>query len=108
VIEGEAEKFGCDGVGFTVIEGGEARDEKGKVGGVVVFDTEVIYHQDKGDWARGVTEETGGEGLVEVKALEEGDKTKIRELTCFFEAVHSLLYAEDYVRLSGFVLLDKG
>jgi hypothetical protein len=36
-------------MGFTVIEGGEARDEKGKVGGVVVFDTEVIYHQDKGD-----------------------------------------------------------
>jgi hypothetical protein len=55
-----------------------------------------------------VTEETGGEGLVKVKALEEGDKTKIRKLTCFFEAVHSLLYAEDYVRLAGFVLLDKG
>jgi hypothetical protein len=36
-------------MGFTVIEGGEARYEKGKVGGSVVFDTEVIYHQDKGD-----------------------------------------------------------
>jgi hypothetical protein len=46
--------------------------------------------------------------LVEVEALEERDKTKIGQFTCFFEAVHSLLYAEDYVRLSGFVLLDKG
>ncbi len=78
VIEGEADKFGCDGVSFTVIEGGEARDEKGKVGGVVVFDTEVNYHQDKGDWARGVTEETGGVGLVKVKALEDRPKESVR------------------------------
>ena len=49
MIEGEAEKFGCEGVGFDVIECGEAGDEKGKVRGVVVFDTEVIYHQDKSD-----------------------------------------------------------
>jgi hypothetical protein len=95
-------------MGFTVIEGGEARDEKGKVGGSVVFDTEVIYHQDKGDGASGVTEETGGEGLVKVEGLEEGDKAEVGQLTCFFEAVHSLLYAKDYVRLAGFVLLDKG
>ncbi len=47
----EAKKFGCKGVGFDVIECGEAGDEKGKVRGVVVFDTEVIYHQDKGDGA---------------------------------------------------------
>jgi hypothetical protein len=45
----EAKEFGCEGVGFDVIECGEAGDEKGKVRGVVVFDTEVIYHQDKSD-----------------------------------------------------------
>ena len=74
----------------------------------MVFDSEVIYHQDKGDGAGGVTEKTGGEGLVKVEALEEGDKAKVGQLTCFFEAVHRLLYAEDDVRLSGFVLLNKG
>jgi hypothetical protein len=108
VIEGEAEKFGCDGVGFDVIGRGETGDKEGKVGRVVVLHTEVIHHQDKGDWAGGVTEKTGGEGLVKVEALEEGDKTKIGELTCFFEAVHRLLYTEDDVRLSGFVLLCEG
>ena len=108
MIEGEAEKFGCEGVGFGVIESREARDEKGKVGGVVVFDSEVIYHQDKGDGAGGVTEKTGGEGLMEIEALEEGDKTEIGQFTCFFEAVHRLLYTEDDVRLSGFVLLCEG
>ena len=74
----------------------------------MVFDTEVIYHQDKGDWTRGVTEKAGSVGLVEVEALEEGDKAKIGQLTCFFEAVHRLLYTEDDVRLSGFVLLCEG
>ena len=74
----------------------------------MVFDSEVIYHQDKGDGAVGVTEKTGGEGLVKVETLEEGDKTKIGELTCFFEAVHRLLYTEDDVRLSGFDLLGEG
>ena len=73
----------------------------------MVFDSEVIYHQDKGDGAGGVTEKTGGEGLVKVKALEEGDKAKVGQLTCFFKAVHRLLNAEDDVRLSGFVLLGE-
>ncbi len=56
----------------------------------MVFDDEIVNYQDKGDGARGVAEETGCVGLVEVKALEEGDKTKIGQLTCLFEAVHSL------------------
>ena len=55
-----------------------------------------------------MSEKTGGGGLVKVEALEEGDKTEIGELTCFFEAVHRLLYTEDDVRLSGFVLLGEG
>ncbi len=49
VVEREAKKFGSDRVGFCVIQGGEARDEKGEVRGVVVFDAEVVYHQDEGD-----------------------------------------------------------
>jgi hypothetical protein len=56
----------------------------------VVFDAEVVYHQDKGNGARGKAEKTGSVGLVEVKRLEEGDKTEIGKLTCLFEAVHSL------------------
>jgi hypothetical protein len=108
VIEGEAEEFGGQRVGFAVIQSREARDEIGEVRGVLVFDAEVVNYQDKGDRARGVTEKTGGEGLVKTEGVEEGDKAKVRQLTCFFEAVHRLLYAEDDVRLSGFVLFNKG
>ena len=104
----ETKKFSGERVGFGVIRSGETGDKESKVGRVVVLHTEVIHHQDKSDWAGGVTVKTWGESLVEVEALEERDKTKIGQFTCFFEAVHSLLYAEDYVRLSGFVLLDKG
>jgi hypothetical protein len=52
-------------------DGGEARDEKSKVGGVVVFDVEVVYHQDKSNRASGMTEETRGLGLMEVEGLQE-------------------------------------
>ena len=55
-----------------------------------------------------MTEKTGGKGLVKVEGVEEGDTAKVRQLTGFFEAVHRLLYAEDDVRLSGFVLLNEG
>ena len=102
----ETKKFSGERVGFGVIRSGETGDKESKVGRVVVLHTEVIHHQDKSDWAGGVTEKTWGESLVEVEALEERDKTKIGQFTCFFEAVHSLLYAEDYVRLSGFVPLS--
>ena len=108
VIEREAEEFCGEGVGFTMIQGREARDEKGEVRGVLVFDAEVVNYQDKGDGAGGVTEKTGGKGLVKVEGVEEGDKAKVRQLTCFFEAVHRLLYTEDDVRLSGFVLFCEG
>ncbi len=70
----------------------------------MIFDAEVVNYQDKGDRASRMTEETRGVGSVEVESLEKRDKTKIGQLTCLFEAVHSLLYAEEYVRLSGFVL----
>jgi hypothetical protein len=44
----------------------------------MVLDAEIVNYQDKGDGARRVAEKTGCVGLVEVKALEEGDKTKVR------------------------------
>jgi hypothetical protein len=55
VMEGETKELGRDGVGFAMIEGGKARDKKLKVREVVVFDTEVIYHQDKSNRTRDVT-----------------------------------------------------
>ena len=63
--------WGGERVGFGVIRSGETGDKESKVGGVVVLHTEVIHHQDKSDWAGGVTEKTWGKGLVEVKTLEE-------------------------------------
>ena len=85
-------------------ESGETGDKEGKVRGVVVLHTEVIHHQDKGYRAGGVAEKTRGVGLKEVERLYERDETEIRQFTCLFEAIHSLLYAKEYVRLSGFVL----
>ena len=69
VMEREAEKFGGDGVGFDVVQGGQARDKKSEVRGVVVLDAEVVHDQDKGNRARGVAEKTGGKGLMEIERL---------------------------------------
>ena len=74
----------------------------------MVLHTEVIHHQDESDRTGGVAEKTRGGGLEKVKGLEKRDKTEIRKLTCLFEAVHSLLYSEDYVRLFGLVLFEEG
>ena len=74
----------------------------------MVLHTEVIHHQDESDRTGGVAEKTRGVGLEEVKGLEKRDKTEIGQLTCLFEAVHSLLDSEDYVRLSGLVLFEEG
>ncbi len=74
----------------------------------MVLHTEVIHHQDESDRTGGVAEKTRGGGLEEVKGLEKRDKTEIGQLTCLFEAVHSLLDSEDYVRLSGLVLFEEG
>ena len=91
-----------------MVEGRKTGDKESKVRGVVVLHAEVVHHQDEGNRAGGVAEKTGGKGLVKVEGVEEGDKAKVRQLTGFFEAVHRLLYAEDDVRLSGFVLLNEG
>jgi hypothetical protein len=82
-------------------------DKESKVGGMVILDAEVVNHQDKGNWAGGVAEKTGGKGLVEIERLKERDKAEIGQLTCLFEAVHRFLNTENDVRLSSFVL-NKG
>jgi hypothetical protein len=67
-------------VGFAVVERGKARDKKFKVREVVVFDTEVIHHQDKGNRARDVTEKAGGRGFKETVGSKVRDKAVLREL----------------------------
>ncbi len=47
MVQGEAKKFGGNGVSFDMVEGRQTRDEESKVFVLVVFDTKVIYHQDK-------------------------------------------------------------
>ena len=91
-----------------MVEGRKTGDKESKVRGVVVLHAEVVHHQDEGNRARGVAEKTGGKGLMKVKRLKQGDKSKIGELTCLFEAVHRFLYTENDVRLSRFILLDEG
>jgi len=108
VGERETKKRGSDGVSFDVIEGGKTGDKEGKVGGVVVLHTEVVHHQDESDRSGGVAEKTRGGGLEKIKGLEKRDKTEIGQLSCLFEAVHSLLNSEDYVRLSCLVLFEEG
>ncbi len=65
---------------FAVIQGGKARDEELKVKEVVVFDTEVIYHQDKGNKARDVAEKARGSGFKETVRSKVRDKAVLGEL----------------------------
>ena len=74
----------------------------------MVLDAEVVHDQDKGNWARGVAEKTGGKGLVKIERLKERDESEIGELTCLFDAVHRFLYTENDVRLSRLILLAEG
>ena len=67
--EGKAEKGRGDGVSFDVIKCRQTRDNKSEVRGMVVLHAEIVNHQDKGNRARGVSEKTGGLGLVEIERL---------------------------------------
>ena len=82
MVEGKAEKFGGDRVGFGVIEEGESGDEVIKVFAMVVFDSKVINHQRKDDVTGDVTKETGGGGLVEAVGGKMGEKTVLGQLAC--------------------------
>ena len=93
---------------FALVQVRQTGDKESKVGGMVILDAEVVNHQDKGNWAGGVAEKTGGKGLVKVESLKERDESEIGELTCLFEAVHRFLDTENDVRLSRLILLDEG
>ena len=93
---------------FALVQMRQTGDKESKVGGMVILDAEVVNHQDKGNWAGGVAEKTGGKGLVEIERLKERDKAEIGQLTCLFEAVHRFLNTENDVRLSSFVLFNEG
>jgi hypothetical protein len=80
VLEGETKELGRDGVGFAIIEGGKVRDKKLKVREVVVFDTEAIYHQDKSNRTRDVTEKIRGRSFEEAVRSKMGDQAVLREL----------------------------
>ena len=95
-------------MGFGVIEEGESGDEEVKVFAMVVFDTEVIYHQRKDNVAGDVAEETGGGGLVETMRRKMGEKTGLGELACLLKSVHRLIDAEKEVGFAGGVGLDEG
>ena len=49
MVERKTEEGRSIGVGFDMVQSGEARDKKGEVRGAVVLDAEVVYHQDDGD-----------------------------------------------------------
>jgi hypothetical protein len=80
VMEGETKELGRDGMGFAMIEGGKGRDKKLKVREVVVFDTEVSYHQDKSNRTRDVMEKTRSRSFEEAVGSKMGDKAVLREL----------------------------
>jgi hypothetical protein len=59
------------------------KTRKLEVRAMVVLDTKVIHHQDKGDGARDMVEQTRGGGLIETVRGEMGrEKTKLGKLAC--------------------------
>ncbi len=63
-----------------MIKRGKTRDEILEVGEVVVFDTEVIHHQDKGNRARDVAEKARGSGFKETVRSKVRDEAVLGEL----------------------------
>ena len=81
VVDGKAKELGRDGVSFAVIGKRENGDKEVEVVSVVVLDTKVVHHQDKGDWARDMAKKTGGRGFKEAVSGEVRDETGLGELT---------------------------
>ena len=48
---------------------------------MVIFDTKVIHHQDKGDGAKDMAKKTGGRRFMEAVSGEVRDETGLGELT---------------------------
>ncbi len=81
VVDGEAKELGGDGVNFVMIGEREDGDKVVEIVLVVVFDTKVIHHQDKGDGARDMAEKTGVKRFIEAVSGEVRDETGLGELT---------------------------
>jgi hypothetical protein len=108
VVQSKAKKFGRDGVGFAMIKRGKTRDEILKVIEMVVFGTEVIYHQDKSDRTRDVAEKARSSGFEETVGSKVGDESVLGELARLLQFVHRFVDAEKEVGLAQGVSLNEG
>ncbi len=79
MVDGEAKELGGDGVSFAVIGEREDGDKVVEVVLVLVFDTKVIHHQDKGDEARDMAKKTGGRRFMEAVSGEVRDERRVWE-----------------------------
>jgi hypothetical protein len=91
-----------------VIKRGKTRDEIFKVREVVVFYTEVIYHQDKRDRTRDVAEKARSSGFEETVGSKVGDESVLGELARLLQSVHRFVDAEKEVGLAQGASLNKG
>ncbi len=81
MLHGEAKELGTCGMGFDVVEGGEARDQVVEIDSVVILHTEIVDYQDKQDGARDVAEQARGGGFVETERRQQGENTRVAQLT---------------------------
>ena len=82
MVDGKTKELSGDGVSFAVIlDERENGDKVVEVVLVVVFETKVIHHQDKGDGARDMAKKTGGRRFMEAVSGEVRDETGLGELT---------------------------
>jgi len=81
VVDGKTKELSGDGVSFAVIDERENGNKLVEVVLVVVFDSKVIHHQDKGDGARDMAKQTGCRRFMETVSGEVRDETGLGELT---------------------------
>ncbi len=74
----------------------------------MVFDTEVIYHQDKGNRTRDVAEKARGSGFEETVGSKVGDKPILGNFAGLLKSVRCFVDAEKEVGFSQEVGLDEG
>ena len=68
--DSKAEVLGALGVGFDMVELGEAVDEVLEVGGFGLFNSKVVDHETKRDVTCLVSEQHGGRGLVVTRLVQ--------------------------------------
>ena len=108
MLHGETEKLGACGMGFDVVEGGEARDQVVEIDSVVILHTEVVDYQDKQDGARDMAEQARGGGFVKPERRQQSNNSHVAQLTGLFEPVHCLVYSEQNIFFALTIYFDKG